>query len=1415
MNIYVSVDNVEIKEHDKLHEGEYKINKCFFEFSEEYTQNLTSRAIFTTINGTYQETIINNQCDIPTEVLKEKGEVEVGVYSYEIDNGELKLRYSPSSAKFFVCNGSYKEANQSEAPSPSEFEKYLYNFNENAVNKTNEFNKNANEKTEQINKISTDVSNMKVAVETSEQNAKTSENNAKASEIAAQNSANEASASESNIIAIEKNIKSIQEDVQVNKEATDKNVETTNSNVEKANTQAIKAENQAKISTENAAATSADKNAVSEMKSEVEEFKIEAKNCRDEAESFKNETLEAKEVVEKSLEKERIKSEKEYAKAVDTEVITVEEFAQVELDEDGYMEDVSIEAAKEITQEVREGYNKFKNPFNSEIIRNGVTLTVEEDKIHFEGELNDNSSFRVSSKIPNEFLGKTVTLTIFGIENTKIINGGFKDRITGNNVLVVTPSNNSITAEITQEMIDNANVFDFYLTKANLTTINQDLYIQIVEGTEEKPYEAYGVSPSLNYPSDFQNMVKEVDFSNSRKNILDVSLLRDTFEFYGVTFNKTEYGYLLNGKVTSEAAGYLFGESLQGTQENWELSKGTYTFQTSNNKLVFSLVYGGNTILPLGTKNFSEEQKIHGLRFQFSKDAVFNNEKLILQVAKEDKPSEIEPYQGNTNKLALPEGKFIGNFKGYSNAIDKGVLKGQLKEVVLTGNESIYNSSNGNIFRISLDTPHLENTSTQVKTDLVKSNYFNNVSYAELNDASVDNGIEIYNNYIQFRDSQIASVEEWKAKLKELYDAGTPVKILYVAQTEEKQELSQENLQVVNSLQTYQGENNISTPKAKLSFKANQGLSSYVDKVVDDKLVENNISEREISDSKYPRALKPKVSETDFTQVFAENEKIEGLEIYGEELTQETREGYNKLDIKTLNYVMNITIVEHTYEALTVEMTDMNEKANFRLNPVELKAGVIYKIQRDYEVLTGTKQNDTGALEIFFGTTWKKVILGSSQKQGTFTVDEDGTYYIMFKIAETNVSNFIEKIKIKFSNIMLYDYTSQTDKPYEQYGAMPSLDYPSEVQVTSKQRIINAGRNILNTFIEDMTRIGLTLEAKADGSIHVSGVPTATYTPIKRRTMYLSKKVFDTKNLKIGLNYGKSKELLKDSSFNPFLWLRRNSTEINTSINIHNLSNLHGIATDVSIIEFGIEKLEVGKQYDEDIYISVEIGYELPTKFEPYQENNTLIPFPQDTFTGAIGSYKDTIKEVAGRFKVEKWIFKHIVTGKEAIYILTTTPEGANYNEFGINLSNSSLPSGINSCNAISNYFSNKDNNRVIVAGANSVEYIRVPVEYGIDTAAKFRAKLTELYNAGTPVEIYYVLATPDYIDLPDETQKILNGIKLRLGLNNFSIDVGTFSYIYNKSLEKELEEKDQLIEELTSRILALENATLNLAEGE
>ena len=138
MKITVNKDNVKIEEFDVVHEGEHRVNKCSFSFSEEYTEDLVKKAIFTSQNSSVEVAIINNECNIPTEILKARNIVLLGVYAYKVTEDKLDLRYSPSPDAFKVNSGSYIEGtSESEEITPSQFEQYMQALND-GLNKVEE-----------------------------------------------------------------------------------------------------------------------------------------------------------------------------------------------------------------------------------------------------------------------------------------------------------------------------------------------------------------------------------------------------------------------------------------------------------------------------------------------------------------------------------------------------------------------------------------------------------------------------------------------------------------------------------------------------------------------------------------------------------------------------------------------------------------------------------------------------------------------------------------------------------------------------------------------------------------------------------------------------------------------------------------------------------------------------------------------------------------------------------------------------------------------------------------------------------------------------------------------------------------------------------------------------------------------------
>ena len=122
MNIRVNKHNIEILNKEPVNEKEINVSKCYFEFDEDITNEFVKEAYFTLNGETYKQIIVNNECNYPSEVLKEKGTLEIGVVAYLVENEEEIIRYNPSPDYFNTWIGSLKDAENTEPITPTDKE---------------------------------------------------------------------------------------------------------------------------------------------------------------------------------------------------------------------------------------------------------------------------------------------------------------------------------------------------------------------------------------------------------------------------------------------------------------------------------------------------------------------------------------------------------------------------------------------------------------------------------------------------------------------------------------------------------------------------------------------------------------------------------------------------------------------------------------------------------------------------------------------------------------------------------------------------------------------------------------------------------------------------------------------------------------------------------------------------------------------------------------------------------------------------------------------------------------------------------------------------------------------------------------------------------------------------------------------
>ena len=179
---------------------------------------------------------------------------------------------------------------------------------------------------------------------------------------------------------------------------------------------------------------------------------------------------------------------------------------------------------------------------------------------------------------------------------------------------------------------------------------------------------------------------------------------------------------------------------------------------------------------------------------------------------------------------------------------------------------------------------------------------------------------------------------------------------------------------------------------------------------------------------------------------------------------QESREGYNLLD---LNVEQNEQIVLNDDGTVTI---NGQGGMYLRFNEITLKNGVTYK--QKYELVSGNIEGLPNIFMGFDGSTWL-----SQTVFRTFTPNEDKVKSSMWIHENAFFENAIIKIWA----------CENEEKPYEQYGVSPSLDYPSEVQsIDTPIEIKNYNTNL---FIKDNAE-------KPIGN--VSGYISTEYLVIKR-----------------------------------------------------------------------------------------------------------------------------------------------------------------------------------------------------------------------------------------------------------------------------------------------------------------------------
>ena len=345
------------------------------------------------------------------------------------------------------------------------------------------------------------------------------------------------------------------------------------------------------------------------------------------------------------------------------------------------------------------------------------------------------------------------------------------------------------------------------------------------------------------------------------KNFLDIQK-NATVTKGGITVTTDENGVLtLNGTTTTNIYIKLNGKDIMDNNiSNWKKScfrKGIYKFTSE----VLTTTQAGNinaflrkdayktegqyaTLYQLmnaktktATANILEDTEAV-VYLWIASGITLNNAKLKFQIEL-DNATDIVTNEEQNDIIPVQQKMLTGDGFSKKDGTRKEVHTWQ--EVIFNGEEnwlrnygtSLFNLASNNIYNQS-------NTEHKALCNMAK---FENRQAIMADLADKHFAMQVAYNSIFFKDSDFKTVEEFKAKLKELYEAGTPLKVAYKINAPVELDCTKEQIEVLNKVEqeahTYSEVTNIYTEdEVGAIIKSNTAvdLKSVINNVVEAQL---------------------------------------------------------------------------------------------------------------------------------------------------------------------------------------------------------------------------------------------------------------------------------------------------------------------------------------------------------------------------------------------------------------------------------------------------------------------------------------------------------------------------------------------------------------------------------------------------
>lgn len=349
------------------------------------------------------------------------------------------------------------------------------------------------------------------------------------------------------------------------------------------------------------------------------------------------------------------------------------------------------------------------------------------------------------------------------------------------------------------------------------------------------------------------------------------------------------------------------------------------------------------------------------------------------------------------------------------------------------------------------------------------------------------------------------------------------------------------------------------------------GISNMVISINRTKADANSVYTKKESDNKYANAIKQELTKVKEAQINSTGANLQNVEIFGESV-QEIREGYNKLKYPYASLFTDTIFTDVGDGTIKLNGNLESNTSKYFVKNYFLKAGT-------YTIVTGLGKDVNLPNTSYFlvkKSTESSFLVKGARKDTEFTLDVD-----------SNIDISVIYIAGAYNNVLLKPMLilGTEEKPYEQYGAMPSIDYPSPINsITNVDYKITGKNAIYDTF------------SKTNGFI--------TYKVAKENITQnmLFSGIIDS-NVKATVYFSVDDKIVSAGEINII-----ENTKFSKVINVTN--EILGLVKNSRNIFLQIYNNQVDFSNFNDKEIMLEHGTVL-TDYEPYKEVKTTITLPE------------------------------------------------------------------------------------------------------------------------------------------------------------------------------------------------------------